>query len=338
MTPLRNWQGAALAFLSALILGLSGCVLFPGGSSSNNNNSGGPSAGELTLSASSLNFGNVTIGTSKSLQITVTNSSASDGPTVTVSKVTASGAGFSNNTTLPVALAPGKSVSLLIKFSPASSGAKSGTLAIDIIGADDPGSVTLKGTCLTVAAASLSVSPATLNFGTVNVGNSKNLKGTLSAANDDVEVSSASWSGSGYSVSGITFPVTVKKGQTATFTVTFTPPGAGNLSGNISFLSDAEDSPTKANFSGIGNQPAKQHIVSLSWTPSDSVVIGYNVYRGTQSGGPYTRLNPSPQAGTSFSDGTVGSGRTYFYTATAVDANSMESAYSAEVVAVIPTP
>jgi|SRR5437870_567894 len=47
--------------------------------------------------------------------------------------------------------------------------------------------------------------------------------------------------------------------------------------------------------------------------------VEYNVYRGTQSGGPYQRLNLSPQPDNSYTDATVQSGLTYFYVATAVD-------------------
>src|SRR5260370_35062886 len=40
------------------------------------------------------------------------------------------------------------------------------------------------------------------------------------------------------------------------------------------------------------------HGVDLSWDPSPSSVIGYNIYRGTRSGGPYPlKLNSSPQPG-----------------------------------------
>jgi hypothetical protein len=77
---------------------------------------------------------------------------------------------------------------------------------------------------------------------------------------------------------------------------------------------------------------------SLSWNPSTSPVVGYNVYRGTQSGGPYFKLNSSPQRTTSFTDSTVQSGATYFYIVTSMNANSVESAYSDEAKAVIPVP
>jgi len=66
-------------------------------------------------------------------------------------------------------------------------------------------------------------------------------------------------------------------------------------------------------------------------------VIGYNIYRGTTSGGPYsTKLNSSPQPGASFVDNTVLSGTTYYYVATSLDANSVESSYSNQLTMVIP--
>lgn len=81
------------------------------------------------------------------------------------------------------------------------------------------------------------------------------------------------------------------------------------------------------------------HSVSLNWTASmSSNVTGYNVYRGTQAGGPYTKLTASPVAGTSYTDLTVLAGQTYYYVTTAVNSNNVESAYSNQAQAVIPTP
>jgi hypothetical protein len=183
---------------------------------------------------------------------------------------------------------------------------------------------------------SLSVSPSSLSFGNVSVGSSSSLTGTLSASTADVTVSSAAWSGSGYSVSGISFPVSVPAGQSTHYTVTFTPPAAGSSPGSISFVSDASDTSLKQTFSGTGKQVGSSHSVSLTWDPSTSTVAGYNLYRGTQSGGPYTKLNPSLLAGTSYDDAAVQSGLTYYYVSTAVDGSSNESAYSNEAAAVIP--
>lgn len=95
-------------------------------------------------------------------------------------------------------------------------------------------------------------------------------------------------------------------------------------------------SPTSSNPSTPANPSG--HIVDLSWNPSSSSVIGYNVYRGTQSGGPYARISVSPAAGTVYTDNSVQSGAVYFYVVTAVDASAQESAFSNESTAQIPTP
>jgi fibronectin type 3 domain-containing protein len=76
----------------------------------------------------------------------------------------------------------------------------------------------------------------------------------------------------------------------------------------------------------------------LSWTASPSTVIGYNVYRGSVSGGPYTLVNSSIVAGTQYVDPSVLAGQTYYYVATAVASGNTESTYSNQVVASVPTP
>jgi fibronectin type 3 domain-containing protein len=78
--------------------------------------------------------------------------------------------------------------------------------------------------------------------------------------------------------------------------------------------------------------------VDLSWNASASAVVGYNVYRGSQSGGPYTQINSALNATTTYTDATVLGGQTYFYVVTAVDGNNVESTFSNQVQAVVPSP
>lgn len=184
-------------------------------------------------------------------------------------------------------------------------------------------------------AGQLAVSPATISFGNVAVGSDSIKQGTLTAVSSDIKVTSAAWSGQGYSVSGITFPVTIPSGQNIPFTVTFAPESAGNAPGSITFNSDATDSAAAATFTGSGTQ-GSQHSVALSWNASSSQVIGYNVYRRIGSSGSYTRLNPSINTVTSYTDDAIQSGQTYDYVTTAVDSNNVESAYSNEATASIP--
>ncbi len=77
--------------------------------------------------------------------------------------------------------------------------------------------------------------------------------------------------------------------------------------------------------------------VILSWSPSISPGIeGYNAYRSTISGGPYTKLNSSLIPTTNYDDLMVQSGYTYYYVTTAVNNQQEESSYSNESSATVP--
>jgi hypothetical protein len=79
----------------------------------------------------------------------------------------------------------------------------------------------------------------------------------------------------------------------------------------------------------------KQHKVILSWI-SEPSVEGYYVYRGLETGGPYTKIS-ALQPTASYIDNAVKSGKTYYYVVTSLS-SSGESGYSDQVQAVIPTP
>jgi len=182
----------------------------------------------------------------------------------------------------------------------------------------------------------VSVSPATVNFGTVVVGTARSQTGTLSTGNASITVSSATLSSPEFALSGLSFPLTVAGGQSVSFTVAFTPKTTGAAAGNLSFVSDG-NTPTVVYLTGTGTA-APQHNVDLSWNASTSQVVGYNVYRGTQAGGPYIVINSVLNASTNFGDNNVQAGHTYFYVVTAVDGRNNESNLSKEVQAAIPTP
>jgi Putative Ig domain len=113
--------------------------------------------------------------------------------------------------------------------------------------------------------------------------------------------------------------------------------GTPTVAGLFNFTIQVRDTAGASASHGFSiNIAAIAHWVDLSWNPSAAVVVGYNIYRGTTSGGPYTKLNSSVVPGITHTDSTVQSGVTYFYVATAVDANNVESAFSNEVSATIP--
>lgn len=71
--------------------------------------------------------------------------------------------------------------------------------------------------------------------------------------------------------------------------------------------------------------------VALDWNDNaENDLAGYNVYRGTASGGPYgTKVNgASLVTDSNYTDATATNGDTYYYVVTAVDGNGNESDYS----------
>jgi len=75
-------------------------------------------------------------------------------------------------------------------------------------------------------------------------------------------------------------------------------------------------------------------LVDLSWNAnSESDLDGYNVYRSTTSGGPYTKVNGGLLSTASYTDTGLTSGTTYHYVVTAVDTSANESSDSSEASA-----
>jgi hypothetical protein len=137
----------------------------------------------------------------------------------------------------------------------------------------------------------LSVSPTSLSFGSATVGTSTSQVITISSTgNSGVSVSQIVVSGTAYSVTDVTMPISLSAGQSISFTVVFAPLSAGSLPGSISIVSTATNFPLTIALSGSGVQAAS-HSVGLTWSDSSTGVAGYNIYRGTTSGGPYAKVN-----------------------------------------------
>ena len=199
------------------------------------------------------------------------------------------------------------------------------------------GSATSAAATLTVTStpSTLSLSSSSLSFGSVTVSSSKALSTTLTnTGGSSVTVSSVSVSGAGFNPGGISNGQIITAGQAVTVSVTFAPAATGGVTGGLTITSNASNSPTQISLSGTG--AAASYSTTLSWTASTSSVTGYNVYRGTTSGGPYTKLTASVDSNDSYADNSVQAGLTYYYVVTSVNSSGAESVYSNQVSATIP--
>lgn len=285
----------------------------------------GVNSDPLTSTPSSLRFGKVKVGGTATLPAVLTNVGSKN---ITLKAFLVEGNGFTvSGPTLPATLAPGQTANLSITFAPKATGRNGGSVLVSGAGLSIP--VSGYGT----PQGQLSVSPTALNFGSVNLGSTSTLSATLTAVGASVTVSSATSSNSQFTVSGVTFPLTLSSGQSATLNLVFTPTKAGPDSALLTVASNASDSQATESLTGTGVNP--QYSVLLTWDASTSPVVGYNLYRGPAIG-VYSKINTSLDPGTQYTDTTVVSGAKYYYAATAVNSSGEESTFSMPIEVIVP--
>lgn len=188
------------------------------------------------------------------------------------------------------------------------------------------------------SSATLSATPSSLGFGSqvLNTPTTQTIKvantGTVAVA-----ITQDTVAGSGFSV-GITTPINLNPAQSVNVPVVFNPGAAGAVNGSLVLMSNGT-TVLSIPLAGTGVAPLA-HSVDIAWDASTSATLqGYNVYRSTVSGGPYSKISPTVATSTLlFTDTTPVSGKQYFYVVTAVDTSGVESAASTQVAVTIPVP
>jgi hypothetical protein len=201
---------------------------------------------QLTASAGSLSFGNVTVNTSPVQALTLTSTGTAP---VTVDSATVTGAGFTLvGGALPVTLNPSQSMTLQVRFSPTATGSTIGQLVVN--SDSSKGStmtIALSGTSIVAPSPQLTMSAGSLSFGSVTVNTSTTQTLTLtSTGTAPVTVSSATVTGAGFTLAGGTLPVTLNPSQSLTLQVRFTPAMTGSASGQLVIHSDSSTGSSAA--------------------------------------------------------------------------------------------
>jgi hypothetical protein len=281
----------------------------------------------VTANPATVSFGAVAVGSRASFPVVLSNARSWK---ETINSLQTSGASFSvTGPALPLVLAVGQSVTVNVSFAPQTAGVIGGSIFISGPNIMIP----VSGTGASSVTGQLTVSPNTLNFGSVAVGSSTTQPSSVSAIGSSVTISSASNTNAQFAISGISLPVTIPAGQTLGFDVIFSPTQSGAASGTLTFVSNASNAQKGESVTGSGT--AVQHSVDLSWIGSPSSVAGYNVYRGATAGA-YSRINSGLDPATAYIDNTIASGSTYYYAATAVSASGQESGYSTPIKVTVP--
>jgi len=185
----------------------------------------------------------------------------------------------------------------------------------------------------------LTISPTSVAFGNVTVNTATTLPVTLtSTGTTPVTINSAALTGTGYTMSGATFPVTLNPNLAVTLEVQFDPTATGAAAGQLSIQSNSSTNAT-AVISLSGTAGTVIHQVDLSWdAPSSSAdpIVGYNIYRSPGGSSTYQLVNSSVDSQTTYVDSTVQTGLTYDYYVESVDPAGVESVPSNEVAATVP--
>ncbi|MGC2297261.1 MAG: choice-of-anchor D domain-containing protein [Acidobacteriaceae bacterium] len=188
--------------------------------------------------------------------------------------------------------------------------------------------------------AGLTLGSTTVAFGSVNLNSpaTQTVKLT-SSGTGSVTISAATVKGTGFTISGLTAPVTLSAGQTATLDLVFDPTAAGTDSGSVTISSNSASGATSTiALSGTGTSTSAYQ-VELNWdapTESGVTVSGYHVYRAPSGSTSYTLMNSSISQPTTYTDTTVKAASTYNYEVTSVDSSGVESSPSSVYTATIP--
>jgi hypothetical protein len=195
---------------------------------------------------------------------------------------------------------------------------------------------------LNAAAATLTVNATTIAFGNVDLNSPATQSVTLTSTGAlPVTVSSVTISGTGFTFSGSSFPLTLNSTTpTATLSVQFDPTTAGAATGQLTIASNSSTNPT-ANVSLTGTGVSGgAYEVQLSWDPpvsSPDPVASYNIYRSPSGSSSYQLMGSVTSSYQSYTDtDNIQDGSTYDYIVESVDSSGNESVPSNMASVTIP--
>jgi hypothetical protein len=284
----------------------------------------------ITATPSAASFGSVPVDVSNSQTVKITNNTTG----TIVLGLTLSGTGFTlANVPTDRIMAANTSLTFNVVFAPTSAVPYSGSVSWSN-GKLAAGSMTLTGSGIP-RTSSLSVSTSTLTFGNELLNDKVTLPViVVNRGNVDATISTVTVSGKGFSASGVANGTVLLPNQTGRIEATFDPTVAGASTGKITITSSASNIPT-VSLSGTGVS-ATQASVSLRWTATANA-LGYYVFRGSKSGGPYSQLSSSVISTASYVDSTVQRGQSYFYVVTSLNTDRVQSSYSNQAEVSIPS-
>lgn len=227
-------------------------------------------------SRSTVDFGNVQVGNSVILPITISNTGKSS---ATVNQVSVSGVPFTFvGPTLPIVIPAHQKAQLSGQFAPLTPGAFSGTgtayYVTSVDGHDYNGTMTANLVGTGVADGYLSA-PGSMSFGSVTVGSSQSQSLTLSnTGGSTLTISNATITGSAFTFSGLSLPYTLSAGASTNLTITFSPTRSRSYSATLTLTSDASDPTVNVSLTGTGSASSGTLAVTPASMNFGNVTVG----------------------------------------------------------------
>ena len=230
----------------------------------------GATAAALTVTPTTIAFGSVAVGSEQSQTIHVENTG---GESASISKLTVSGTGVSvSGMTAPMTLAAGQTANLTVSYKPVATGTLAGSVSI-ASNATDPSVVV--GINATATSSTLAATPSSVSFGNVAVGSDTTQTIRLqNIGTSQVTISAITPSVSSIAISGVTLPIKLASGTSATLTAAYKPTAAGSVTGKITVTSNAVGSPTIVDLSATAAAAAVQLTPSASSLSFGNVTVG----------------------------------------------------------------
>ncbi len=212
------------------------------------------------LSSTSFSFGSLTLGQTSNAQTLTITSDGGQALSLNTVGITGPNSGdfaiTGNTCHVPTVLQVSQSCSLLVSFTPSATGTRSAAITITDNASPPTESAQLNGTGL-AAAPAVTLTPGSLDFGTVTQGTSTSLGISVQNSGTAVlHITSIALGGANtndFSLSAPACNSAISVNASCTVTLTFTPLTVGLRTANVTLTDDAPDSPQVISVKGNGN-------------------------------------------------------------------------------------
>jgi hypothetical protein len=244
-------------------------------------------ASDIDVMPTSLDFGNVPVGDRADRMLNVRN--VGGGP-LTVSAITSNNPLFSLvSPAVPFTVAPGGEQSVTVRFMPAAGGAQQGALSIINNDVDEAMVIVqLRGEGVT--GPEIDVSPTTLDFGSVSVGQAQVLAlGIRNLGGADLTITGIAGPDPQFSAPSHQPPFVIAGGRQETVTVRFAPNAAGAQAGALTIQSnDADEPAVTVQVRGAGVVPdllpRSLMLSKADPRPGDTITVSFSIENQGQGG------------------------------------------------------